>query len=67
MHFRIELELKYISSGRVSGSIDFIEVENPDKGSTPELEKVIILKILVKVDFRAPEAPFSFYLFVFSL
>ena len=40
---------------------------SPNKGCTSEVKKIINSKILVKVDFRAPEAPFSFYLFVFSL
>ena len=39
IHFRIELELKYISSGRVSGSIDFIEVENWFEARRSELKK----------------------------
>ena len=55
IHFRIELELKYISSGRVSGSIDFIEVENPNKGCASEVKKMIIWKKIVKVNFWAPE------------
>ena len=56
MHFRIELELKYISSGRVFKSVDFTKVENPDVGCASEAKKVITSKILVKIDFLALEA-----------
>ena len=48
--------MKYISSDRVFGSIDFIKVENPDEVLTLELKKVMIKKFLMNVDSEASGA-----------
>ena len=63
IHFRIGLELKYITSGRISEPIDFIEVENPDEGCTSELKKMIILNFFWKIDFLRSEG----FIFTFSI
>ena len=52
----MELELKYISSGRVFGSIDFIKVETSDEGCASEAKKVIASKIFDEINFLALKA-----------